>query len=562
MLNFTDLYTIISNDKFIVPINYILLIATILFILTLLKVPFKNRFNYRIFIILFILVFVAETYTFKFSHYVLIFSIYSLICLSLGKMMMLKFTKNNYEINNINIIFEFILGFYTLGIIYFIVSHKFFINIFTIQFSKISMFIVLFLIILKVIHERKRVFFDLKLFKTSLIENEYILAFMFLSIILSIFIVVNLNVVSTWGWIGDKFIHVKTYAQEFATSKGYPFKELLPWGFQSALLVPNIFFSGDMVDYMIKSYNFFGIIMMFIILVLPYEIAKNLLNLNKKYCYLASFLTVFFGPLGAPFIDPYLGLINIATPIYHNATTFFTVPIMLLISYYLYLYYIKRQIENIVIVIVLLDITFLIKQNGYMLLAPVIGVGIIIYFLKKINVNAFKLSLYLGILLIIPAIYWITYPRVFGITKLETSVIIGSFCDFYFKYFNENFKSLSGLNPFIKIGMIIITSLLGIILATTLGNFKEKKIKKFYYSFLVPLFVISIIIACFLVEDNYRKYNGNFTWQITLIGVCLMPYVAGLVQNIKFKAMRSFVIIVLVAQIFSGMWHLLWATLY
>lgn len=215
---------------------------------------------------------------------------------------------------------DFLLGFYGLGIIFFIVSQRIILERFGYSFNKIFMFAIYGLIIFYYILNRKDFIKDVKDIKTEL-KNYDALILISIALISSYFIIFNLNNVFTWSWLYDKLTHLKSvFIEDFIKYKSFPFDKLYPFGFQESLYIPTLI-NRNHIYSMVSAYDFFGFLNLLCAFAIPFELAKALKS-NKLSCYLAAILAIFFGAIGGPFINAYLGFINISTSIYHNTTEF------------------------------------------------------------------------------------------------------------------------------------------------------------------------------------------------------------------------------------------------
>lgn len=480
------------------------------------------------------------------------FIVYTLICIIEGRYIIVNILKIT-KFQLIHLCIEFLLGLYINAVLYFIISH-----LVGFAYSKIFMILFFIIIIALNLFKRKKIFSYFDRFKNQILkkENYYVVFLVAISLIISYLIVFNYNINYQWSWNDDKTAHLsQTFIKDYFIYSRFPLKNLYPFIFQLALFVPTVFFNGDHTKLLIMSYNFFGYINMFLIFLIPYEFSKKL-KITTKGCFLASFLTVFYGALGGPIINSYIGFINISGSMYHNTTQFFAMPLVLLCIYYIYSWVRElNDYNNLILAILFLDISFFIKPSAYMILAPSICILIFVMILKR-KVSKYLLTIFSYVLIIIPMAFWVVYPKILGMSKTSTDTCIGKFGEVYLYYFNARFSNLN-LSIYKKVFIIVVFSLIGIILVSIFGSFNNKLTTKFYYIFLIPIFMISIWVACSFIENNIRKYDGNFLWQTSLIGCCLMPFIAGLLQGCKRNIMKKIIQFIFYLNIFSGMWHLI-----
>lgn len=485
---------------------------------------------------------------------ILIYITFSFVAFYLGKIICDNLIKIKEESVIISIT-QFIIGFYLFGGIHFILNHRILLNFFGSNSDKYIIIVVIIGILWYIIKN-----FDFKKelskLRTCWDKRKYIFIFFSAAIVLSYFMVFHFNIKLSWGWNSDKEFHLLNFftfkQQQYG---GYPFDTLQPLLFQNSIYVPNLFIKAGINYSIITSYNFYGMINLFFIAIIPFYISRNILKISKGFSYLSSALVLFFGAIGGPLINPYLGFLTISTMMYHNTTIFFTIPLIQLCLFFLYKYLQAKDYKSLVLSIVLLDISFFIKPNGYMIIAPLLSIIIALSVLKMKNylincVQAFAL-------LILPSIFWLIYPKIFGITKLSTNTKITYFGQVIIRNFGKGLPQFEHLNSWVKILVVVILSLLGIILSNLFGNIREASVKKYYFYVLLPMFLISLLIAFIFAENNYRMYDQNFFWQIGLIGCSLMPYISQLTSTIKNKYLKCLTITVLFFHIVSGVWHLL-----
>lgn len=564
-MNFYNIFNSLSKIDIHLKQNLIIsgfIISVFLFFVTSLLIVYA-KFKYKAknkLILIFVLIFIWDLLTLGLRLNIFIFTFYAVICLYTGKLLIEKIFKIN--IKNIAIYCsEFLLGFYVLGFIYFLLSHRFFLHRFGLNFNKVTF---IFLIILVCVHafiHFKNIKLDFINIKEVINNNQSIIIFMTLTLVCCYLIVFNYNILSQWAWNCDKISHIKdTFFANMLTSKGFPFQKLYPFAFQQSLYTPISLFNLVSLNQLIMSNNFFGFINLFCIFAIPFEFSKRL-GLNTFSSFLSSLLTVFYGAIGGPLINSYLGFINISTSIYHNTTEFYALPLVLLSVYYIYIWLDNKEIvSNIIISIFLLDISFCIKPSAYTILGPSICLLLIIMFLKYKELRNLKIVIP-GILIVCPIVFWELYPRIFKIAKTTTETGIGKFGELYTCYF-ENLNRTLNFNSYEKLFFIIIFSLMGVLLATLFGRSKNKLTSKFYYLFLLPVFCVGLLVACLFIETGSYKHDGNFMWQVCLIGCCLMPFISEMVNGIKFKLIRQITYSILVVHMFSGFWHLIIYNIY
>lgn len=517
-----------------------------------------NRFDFKAkkkLTIIFTGVFIWDLVTLGFKLNIFVFIFYAVLCVYTGKLLMEKLLKINGK-NFITYCSEFLLGFYVLGFIYFLFSHKFFFRRFGTNFNRIAFITLIILICIYVLLHIKNIKSDFINISEVVNENQSIIILMAFTLVCSYFIVFNYNVISQWAWNGDKMAHLEqTFYLDIISNNGFPLQKLYPFAFQQALFVPTSVFNLVSINQLIMSHNFFGFINLFCIFVIPFEFSKKL-GLNKFSSFLSSLLTVFYGAIGAPIINSYLGFINISTTMYHNTTEFYALPLVLLCVYYIYNWLgNKEAVSSIILSIFLLDISFFIKPNAYMILGPVICILFVIMFLRSKEVRNLKIIIP-SILILLPTIFWEIYPIVFRIPKTTTQTAIGKFGELFFCYFDDAYKPLN-FNIYDKVFFMITFSFIGIFFAVIFGRIKDNFNKKFFYLFLLPVFIIGLLVASIFVEGGKFRHDGNFLWQICLLGCCLMPFISELANGIKNKTIRNITYSILILHIFSGFWHLL-----
>lgn len=483
----------------------------------------------------------------------IIYLLYTLGAIFLGRLILvgiLQIKKDNF----IYCFVEYFIGIYFAGCIYFILLHRCMNKVIPVNTSK---WLIVLLIFISFIYNVKN---DLLMIRVkNLIMQGYvnqIIMFINLTIFYGYFIVFHFNSLYSWGWNGDKNSHlIIFFIDNLIKFKGFPFESLYPLGFQLAINVPNTFIGSMDSSLIIKSYDYFGLINLFVMMILPFYFSLKELHLNKANSFLASMLTVFCGALGGPIINSYLGFVNISTGMYHNTTLFFALPLIQFNMYFLYKYIVHKEKSYLLLSIIFLDIHFFIKSSGYMMIAPVVAMIL----LKTLVTEKKKVhsTIICGLLLILPAMFWFSYPKLFNITKLETNTKISYFGEVYIHLFDINTSVMKSGNYPLKLMIILFCSFLGIILPIIFGNIKAKNHKRFFYALLLPLLVISILMSFVLIEGNARRYDGNFLWQVPLIGVCILPFICELCSNINNKITKSLTYIILFLHIFSGIWHLI-----
>ncbi len=560
-MNIHDLADIAGRPNLILS-GFIL--SIMFFVFTLIKTlgcNIKYKEKRKILIIFSIMVFyIYLSLGLKFLS--LWFMLYTVICILIGKFFRIRILKLK-EFNLIRLSMDFFLGFYFNAIVYFVVSHKNLVSVFGEGFNNKFLIAYLILIVLIAIFKRKELAINLEKEKNTLLENKnsVIIILVAVSLITAYFIVFNYNVVFSWSWIDDKRAHLsETFIREYFICEGFPLDKLYSFLFQLAVFVPTAFLEGDAARLLLMSYNFFGLLNLFFIFLIPYEFSKEL-HLSTKLCVLSSFLTVFYGPLGAPIINSYIGFINISGSMYHNTTQFFVIPLILICIYNLYKWVFNtKDYNNLILSVIFLNLSFFIKSSGYMILAPSMCILIGILFLTRKSVRNWS-TVFSGSLIFIPAIFWIIYPKIFAVPKTTTNTIVGKFGEVYLSYINAGLKNLH-MSIYAKIFMVIVFSLIGIILVSIFGKSKDKNVSKFYYKFMLPVFIVCILVACIFVEDGIRRLHGNFMWQTSLIGCALMPFIAAHLEEINNKTFNKFITYILYLNMFSGFWHLLLLNLY
>lgn len=484
------------------------------------------------------------------------FAIYTLLIYQMGHFFCTHlFKKYCHRLpKELVLITDFLIGFYFFGTIFFISYHRGLMDRFGCLFPQVVLGTFLIISLYLLVCHINTYSSNLKQFEIT----KWHLALLVLSFVCSIFIVFHYNGLINFGDWGDKFTHQQVFTSDLIASKGFPLPILIHLGMQCTLLAPAIFLPLAINHSIMMAYLFFGLINMGLILFIPFIFAKKVLNMNSLMSFFSAILVAFFGVIGAPFVkDPFLGFINISTLMYHNDTFFFAIPLCMLAIFFIYLYFVTSIEDYLSLSIIMTVISFFVKPNGYMMLGPAISMILLAkVLLKKIN----RRDIFNVIILMYPIVYWKLYPLYFGIDVMTANIGIKSVGFVLLHYFHSQFPMFQN-NIIFSLFIILLASFAGFIIPFSCGKFKNKKENAFLYLFLIPLFIISILVCLFFVELNERLLHGNFDWQVGLIGCSLIPFTVKLTTTISNQRLRYICYFILSWAIFGAICHLFCITI-
>lgn len=262
----------------------------------------------------------------------------------------------------------------------------------------------------------------------------------------------------------------------------------------------------------------------------------------------ALLLMLIIHPIITPldFTNNYFYLGKAAINIWHNSTTIFVMPFVLLLFYYSYLYLQNYKFKYLVLIFGFGLLNIWIKPSflfSFFIVFPLLL--LYKYKLKKPLILAFITLFILGIVLIFE--YYLIY-------------IIGNTDDVFY----EGQKSSIIIAPFKAMVhsenffIDILSSIFFPFLFTVFYFKKVKNVLLLNYSWL--LFLISLIIGILFVETGPRLFHGNLQWQIPMANyilflITLAYFIKQIVDN-KLRIKDYILILVFIAHLLSGVFHL------
>ena len=228
---------------------------------------------------------------------------------------------------------------------------------------------------------------------------------------------------------------------------------------------------------------------------------KNISNITVKTATLSSFFLLFcFSlPILYFFVD-YFYLLNFPPNVWHNSTTIFVMPFVLLLFWVSKKQLDSHKIQNLYYICVLIILNAFIKPSFlfvYLIVYPILLLKTYTFFKKVFWINL--IPIFIACLLILGEYYLIYFGKD---SNNESSVII----DFF--YFYKNWSN--GFNVVLALLIALLSSLL-FPLVTIIKNKEMLKSKMIQFSILA--LVLSVIISVSLRETGARENDGNFLWQ-------------------------------------------------
>lgn len=500
--------------------------------------------------------------------FILIFITYCFIVYGLGDILLtytLKDVKQNLP-DRLYLITIFILGFYLMGMIYFISNLSIFNNNLKsdLKGNCLPIIFVGTLSTTSLIYLMKTRAIKNIVSKINIIDVTMIL----LGFIFSLFIVFNYNGFVNYGNVGDKSVHLENFTERLVDAGGFPIGSLSNIGMQCALLAPTVAMPLK-INNIIYSSLFFGLLMMVSIVYLPYIFSKEMLGLNSTFSLLSSIMVVLFGVISLPLENRYRGFINLSTTFYHSDTQLFAVPTVMLSIYFLYLYYTNSNNNNAVgnnyltLSLIFLSISYFLKPLGYVALAPIMTLVITLAIVSKRKIT-YRNVIDLFILLS-PIITTLVYNLVFGYDKYNTKLTYAiSSPGFLSLYSYEKYHPLFINSRALTLGLIIVVSLIGLMLPLIWGLFSTNigiKNKVFIYRYIAPALVIALFFSLFVIETGSRMTDGNYRWGVALISCSMMPFIVLIVSKMKNKLFKYTSLTIIFLHLLGGAYHMIYLTL-
>lgn len=507
---------------------------------------------------------------FHFIIYLLLFTTYFFIAYGLGDIFItyifINFRKNVPD--RLYLITVFILGFYFMGIIYFISNLSMFKSIMSSLIGNyLSVIMISALFIVSVLYLLKHSLIKGNFSKINRIDIVMIL----LGFIFSIFMVFNYNGFINYGNYLDKRAHLTGFSKMLLVTGGFPIGILSNIGMQCALLVPTVYLPSN-VHNIIYSSLFFGFIMMIAIIYLPYIFSKQILGLDLYFSLLSSIMVVLFGAISLPLTNKFLGFIIVSTSLYHNDTQFFAIPAFMLSIFFLYIYHVNNNYTStnntitdnnnyLTLSLIFLSISYFLKPLGYAALAPIMILVITLDILSKGRITYIDfINLFI---LFLPIITTFVYNLVFKYNGLDIGFAISSPGFLYLYYYENEYSPLIGGSKILTLGSIIIASLTGLILPLIWGLFSNNvgsRNKVFIYLYMVPALIISLFMAFFFIEPGKGLYDFNYDWGVSLIGCSMMPFIVLIISKMKTKLFKYSSLMIIFLHLLGGAYHMVYIT--
>ena len=374
-----------------------------------------------------------------------------------------------------------------------------------------------------------------------------------------------------WGWNADKLFHINKSVISL-NKTGFPEKELVHRGIQtliisiSRLIIP--FNADSAILITTQIYKIICFILYFVLLYSFAFIGKYFFSLSRNYVSLIIISIPFFNAINYPLFtiahSSYLGSFSAGASMFHNATQFFSITIGIT-GVILIIFAHKKMKRAFIYGCFIIACSFFFKPSFYTLVVPVI----FIFYIFSQNIKLPD-KLYGFSLLFFPPLFWNIYPKCFSIKTLKAPIGIAPF-ELLFNYASRRFPSGICNNKFIFASIILILSFA--IFLPILINFiitKSKswkslislnKIKSFFYShfteiFFATLFISGTLIKLFLIENNFRRLDGNFGWFGSMGYILFIPVMIKLISKIKIVPILIFTYMILLLHLWGGALHL------
>ncbi|GEC79055.1 hypothetical protein [Flavobacterium aquatile] len=228
---------------------------------------------------------------------------------------------------------------------------------------------------------------------------------------------------------------------------------------------------------------------------------KNIPNVSIKTATISSFLLLFCFSLPVLyFVLDYFYLLNFPPNVWHNSTTIFVMPFVLLLFWISNKQLDSPSKNNLYIICLLIILNALIKPSFlfvYLPIYPLLLLKTYTFFKKVFWINL--IPIFIACLLIFGEYYLIYLGKN---NTQESSVTV----DFF--YFYKNWSK--GFNVILALFIALLSSLLFPII-TIIKNKQLLHNKMIQFSALAVL--LSIIISISVRETGVRENDGNFLWQ-------------------------------------------------
>jgi hypothetical protein len=228
---------------------------------------------------------------------------------------------------------------------------------------------------------------------------------------------------------------------------------------------------------------------------------KNIANITSKTATLLSFalLFCFSLPILYFFLD-YFYLLNFPPNVWHNSTTIFVMPFVLLLFWVSIKQLKAYNIQNLYFICILIVLNAFIKPSFlfvYLIVYPILLLKTFTFFKKVFWINL--IPIFIACILILGEYYFIYFGKE---TNKDSSVTI----DFF--YFYKNWSK--GFNIIVALSIALLSSLLFPLVAI-IKNKQFLKSKMIQFSILAV--ILSIFISISFRETGIRENDGNFLWQ-------------------------------------------------
>jgi len=353
---------------------------------------------------------------------------------------------------------------------------------------------------------------------------------------------------------------------------GFPEKKLSHHGIQILLLSTSrlIGFSNpDGLALMAAQlYKIVCFILYFILLYSFAFIGRYFFKLSKYYVSLIIISVPFFNAINYPIFSvshsSYLGFFSAGASMFHNTTQFLSIAIGIT-GIILILFAHKKIPKAFIYGCFILAFSFFFKPSFYTLVIPVVFV---FYFFNK-NISWLDKLFGFSLLLIVP-FFWNIYPKCFSILNLKVPIKVAPF-EIMFNFATNRFPPELCNSNFIFATLILILSfaiflpiLINFIISKPkfLINFISLyKIKTYFNLYFLELFFATIfiggnLITLFLVEDNFRRLDGNFLWLGSAGYILFIPVIIKLISKIKTIPILVITYIILLFHLWGGALHL------
>lgn len=363
------------------------------------------------------------------------------------------------------------------------------------------------------------------------------------------------TITKNWGYQGDKRVHLVKIPSTLATI-GMPEKILGHRALQltvfPAVYITSKYSQRTYID-TFKSISFF---IWFALLTSMYYMGRDIFSLTGIYRYVLSVGTVFTGAVQLPLLSlhqsTYAGFLKPLLGTFHNLTILSSILVANIGLYYIYLS-IKTKQQNIPLGCIFIAASFFFKPSFFTVLVPPLTIFLFLYLIKKRQPS---IALGLLILIMVP-IFWQIYSKLFGWDSPPLDPLFKPF-HLYFKWASWRYpESITG-NHFLFAAAITLSSYLFLFLvspvAIQIRHFEPQILM--ITGIITSTFLIGSSIAFTLVEDNYRKYHGNFTWGGHCAYFMIMPLAIYYFQNIKNRFYHSLCCLALSLHWYAGAVHL------